>query len=66
MDTIIACDLGAVRPRVIAVEAELCDAKDRASIGSVLQRDGSCPPLCLVPLPRARSVWVRFLRVALV
>jgi hypothetical protein len=40
LDTLLACDLAHVRPRIIVVEADMCEPQDRATIRSFLQRDG--------------------------
>jgi hypothetical protein len=40
LDTLLACDVAHVRPRIIVVEADMCEPQDRASIRSFLQRDG--------------------------
>lgn len=42
LDTLLACDLSRVRPRIIVVQVDMCDAQDRASMRSFLQRDGYC------------------------
>ncbi len=40
LDTLLACDLARVRPRIIVVQVDMCEPQDRASIRSFLQRDG--------------------------